>query len=309
MGKYIYQAVHMIFDGNFDDQTWKEGEQRQNKLVFIGKNLNHDELRSGFAACLDSPENNERIKAIEEVKLVEQQISMLLRAAQRDDTPMLRQLIKAGIPVNSGNSMGQTALHVAALWGNVQSVEVLIAAGANLDIKNRMGSSTPLHATAMGMGPVAKRLQAAKKLIEAGADRRQVDDAGMMPYQLVKSDGKDQEAHMELCKLLNPETELQQDAPDSAAASTCGHCWTWTQNGDDVEITCNVKSDTRKTDVRVTIKKQELRIEVAGEVVCEGKLADFCDPEESTWTIEKGSIVCSLTKANPSKSWRTLFVS
>jgi len=55
--KFIYQAVHMLFDRRFDDQTWKEGEQRENKLVFIGKNLNHDELKSGFAACLDSPEN------------------------------------------------------------------------------------------------------------------------------------------------------------------------------------------------------------------------------------------------------------
>merc|ERR1712007_197569 len=104
---------------------------------------------------------------------------------------------------------------------------------------------------------------------------------------------------MELCKLLNPETELQQDAQG----------YSWTQDNVEVEITCNVKSDTRKIDVRVTIKKQELRIEVAGEVVCDGKLADFCNTEGSTWTLDKGSIVCSLTKANPSKSWRTLFVS
>merc|ERR1712137_733892 len=217
--KYIYQAVHMIFDGNFDDQTWKEGEQRQNKLVFIGKNLNHDELKSGFAACLDSPENKERIEAIERVKRVEHQSSMLLGAAQRDDTPMLMQLIRAGVPVNYGNKMGQTALHVAALWGNVHSVKVLIAAGANVNIKNQLRSSTPLHAAAIGRGPVAKRVQAAKELILAGADRRQADDTGVLPHQLTKTDmaavSEDQEAHMELCKVLNPETEVQQDAPDS----------------------------------------------------------------------------------------------
>merc|ERR1712137_1484353 len=166
----------MIFNGTFDDETWKDGEQRENKLVFIGKDLNHDELRRGFVACLDSPENKERIEAIETVELVEQHTSMLLNAAQRDDTPMLRQLINAGVPVNSGNRVGQTALHVAAMWGNVNSMEVLMTAGASLDIKNQLEGSTPLRAVAMGMGPISKRLQAAKKLIEAGADCRQVDD-------------------------------------------------------------------------------------------------------------------------------------
>ena len=42
--KFVYQAVHMIFNGDFDE-CWAEGEQRQSKLVFIGKNLDHDELK------------------------------------------------------------------------------------------------------------------------------------------------------------------------------------------------------------------------------------------------------------------------
>ena len=33
--KFVYQAVHMIFNGDFDDE-WEEGEKRNNKLVFIG---------------------------------------------------------------------------------------------------------------------------------------------------------------------------------------------------------------------------------------------------------------------------------
>ena len=41
--KFVYQAVHMIFKGNFDVE-WEENEERLSKLVFIGKNLNHDEL-------------------------------------------------------------------------------------------------------------------------------------------------------------------------------------------------------------------------------------------------------------------------
>merc|ERR1712123_109880 len=48
--KFVYQAVHMIFNGDFDE-SWTEGETRQSKLVFIGKNLDHAELKAAFAAC------------------------------------------------------------------------------------------------------------------------------------------------------------------------------------------------------------------------------------------------------------------
>jgi len=48
--KFVYQAVHMIFNGDFDEE-WEPGEERVSKLVFIGKNLDHEELKKGFAAC------------------------------------------------------------------------------------------------------------------------------------------------------------------------------------------------------------------------------------------------------------------
>jgi len=54
--KYVFQAVHMIFKWVADD-SWGEHEPRGSKLVFIGKALNHSELRDGFAACMiDSPD-------------------------------------------------------------------------------------------------------------------------------------------------------------------------------------------------------------------------------------------------------------
>jgi G3E family GTPase len=48
--KFVYQAVHMIFNGNFDE-PWSKDEERESKLVFIGKNLDHAALKAGFAAC------------------------------------------------------------------------------------------------------------------------------------------------------------------------------------------------------------------------------------------------------------------
>jgi G3E family GTPase len=61
--KFVYQAVHMIFNGTFDEEeVWKEGETRESKLVFIGKNLDKEALKSGFAKCAISPELMEKKK-------------------------------------------------------------------------------------------------------------------------------------------------------------------------------------------------------------------------------------------------------
>lgn len=53
--RFVYQGVHMIFSGEFDTK-WEDGERRSNKLVFIGKNLPHDELKASFKACINTPE-------------------------------------------------------------------------------------------------------------------------------------------------------------------------------------------------------------------------------------------------------------
>ena len=53
--KFVYQGVHMIFTGEFGS-AWDHGEERVSKMVFIGKNLDHEELRKGFAACMYSEE-------------------------------------------------------------------------------------------------------------------------------------------------------------------------------------------------------------------------------------------------------------
>jgi len=59
--KFVYQAVHMIFNGNFEDK-WGKDEERESKLVFIGKNLDPDGLRKSFRDCLETPEVLEKKK-------------------------------------------------------------------------------------------------------------------------------------------------------------------------------------------------------------------------------------------------------
>jgi G3E family GTPase len=53
--RFVYQAVHMIFNGNFTD-PWEEGEDRESKLVFIGKNLDAKSLQASFAECVATEE-------------------------------------------------------------------------------------------------------------------------------------------------------------------------------------------------------------------------------------------------------------
>jgi len=57
--KFVYQAVHMIFDGNFDEE-WAPDEERNSKLVFIGKNLDKDELKAKFEACRFDTDTREK---------------------------------------------------------------------------------------------------------------------------------------------------------------------------------------------------------------------------------------------------------
>ena len=49
--RLVFQGVHMQMDAT-RDRAWKENELRKNQLVFIGRHLDHDQLRDGFRLCL-----------------------------------------------------------------------------------------------------------------------------------------------------------------------------------------------------------------------------------------------------------------
>jgi G3E family GTPase len=49
--RFVFQGVHMLLDGKAD-RLWKEGETRKNELVFIGRNLDEDQLKEDFRQCL-----------------------------------------------------------------------------------------------------------------------------------------------------------------------------------------------------------------------------------------------------------------
>jgi G3E family GTPase len=48
--RFVFQGVHMILDGDLQ-RDWKPDEKRVSRIVFIGRNLNEEALRTGFQAC------------------------------------------------------------------------------------------------------------------------------------------------------------------------------------------------------------------------------------------------------------------
>jgi G3E family GTPase len=49
--RFVFQGVHMILDGDHQ-REWKDDEARMSRIVFIGRKLSQDGIRTGFESCL-----------------------------------------------------------------------------------------------------------------------------------------------------------------------------------------------------------------------------------------------------------------
>ena len=52
--RYVVQGVHMIVEGDHQ-RPWKEGEKRESRLVFIGRDLDVEKIEKSFKACEATP--------------------------------------------------------------------------------------------------------------------------------------------------------------------------------------------------------------------------------------------------------------
>ena len=48
--RFVFQGVHMMLDGD-PQREWKPDEKRESKVVFIGRDLEEEDIRKGFLAC------------------------------------------------------------------------------------------------------------------------------------------------------------------------------------------------------------------------------------------------------------------
>ena len=86
-------------------------------------------------------------------------------AAMRGDAEAVEVLIAQGADVNVPQGDGMTALHWASERGDAALVEILLKAGADVDVVTRIGDYTPLH-----LAGKAGSAGAVEALLEAGGD-------------------------------------------------------------------------------------------------------------------------------------------
>jgi ankyrin repeat protein len=106
-------------------------------------------------------------------------------AALRDDVELIRRRLAAGVsPSAREEREGYTPLHFAAQDGAARAVEVLLAAGADVDALSKRGQ-TPLWLAVMN-SPRAPDGAVVRALLRHGADRDLRDEGGQSPYELAQ---------------------------------------------------------------------------------------------------------------------------
>lgn len=86
--------------------------------------------------------------------------------------------------------------------------------------------------------------------------------------------------------------------------------YSWKQELDEVEITVPMKphGELTKKDFKVTIQHKAVSVKLNdGTVLCEGKLSNTVDTDESSWTYMDGNLEITLVKGIEER-WMNLFV-
>ena len=94
---------------------------------------------------------------------------LLFEAACTGETTTVRRLVAAGINVNTKDNYGcgRTALHNAALNGQNDVIQLLLASGAKVDVKADLDGKT-----ALDYATLARHVEAAKLLKEAAKEQQ-----------------------------------------------------------------------------------------------------------------------------------------
>jgi len=118
--------------------------------------------------------------------------SPLIAAASLGADAVAKVLIEAGADLEATSLFGARALHWAAWVGTPATVELLIAHGARIEVRDSEFGSTPLFWAVHGYGPNGpkekkRQVDAARILLEAGASARTENKHGLSALELAKS--------------------------------------------------------------------------------------------------------------------------
>jgi len=135
---------------------------------------------------------------------------MLLSAAQKNRPELIAEMIEIGrVNPSHANAVGQSAVHIAALWGHHESVQALCEKGANVNAQNDMTGATPLHMLAQSQkATLERRIKCAEILLQYGARVDQPDHYSTLPvqtlYQMLGAEGGEDALTKKLIGLLQP---------------------------------------------------------------------------------------------------------
>lgn len=106
--------------------------------------------------------------------------SPLHEAVKKGDKAEVEALLAKGADVNAKNKFGSTPLHSAASSGEKDIAELLLAKGADVNAKNARGH-TPLHYATYTVKVQKGKKDLAALLLAKGADVNAMDEAGLTP--------------------------------------------------------------------------------------------------------------------------------
>jgi Zn-dependent protease with chaperone function len=118
----------------------------------------------------------------EEEYLLEEEEGMIsyppvVQAVIDEDMDKLQQLIAEGASIDEEDDEGYTALHYAAMWGDLEATKWLIENGADVNTTDNWGSTPIMNAVYNGAG-----VETVKLLLENGADKTLKDSEGKTAY-------------------------------------------------------------------------------------------------------------------------------
>ncbi|NNG43223.1 ankyrin repeat domain-containing protein [Pseudoalteromonas sp. NEC-BIFX-2020_002] len=105
-------------------------------------------------------------------------------AARTNDTDVIEQFVEAGIPINSYNIKGYTALMIATYHGNKNTVNTLLHLGANACLEDNRGNTALMAAIFRGEFSIAKTL------VSLDCDNAHQNNAGQTAEQFAHTFGQ-----------------------------------------------------------------------------------------------------------------------